>query len=125
MVDKDGCNSSLRAIRVLRVSLVDDLEGRVDSLIEILLNQDVFTRNDREEVLCQSGPRARVRKVLDILECKGEEAAKTFFSIITHHEQEVQQTHSKESNTHQSKGRRFNPSRCHCYIEDYYQKALS
>ncbi|KAM7377423.1 hypothetical protein PAMA_013959 [Pampus argenteus] len=104
MVEKDGCYSSLTAIRVLRVSLVDELEGRIDSLVEILVNGEVFSRDDREEVLCQLGPRARVRKVLDILECKGEEAVGTFLSIKTHHQQEAHQKHSKESSTdhHQS-----------------------
>uniref|UniRef100_A0A8D3AHN6 NACHT domain-containing protein n=1 Tax=Scophthalmus maximus TaxID=52904 RepID=A0A8D3AHN6_SCOMX len=80
------CRDSTRySIRVLRVSLVDELEGRIDSLLEILVSREVFTRDDREDVLCQLGPRSRVRKVLDILECK--EA----------------QTHSKEVNTHEKK----------------------
>ncbi|MEQ2228818.1 hypothetical protein ILYODFUR_012618 [Ilyodon furcidens] len=84
MVEKDACHSCLTAVRVLRVSLVDELEGQVDSLLEVLVCQEAFTRDDREEVLCQPGPRARVRKVLDILECKGEEAAKVFFSVRSH-----------------------------------------
>ncbi|XP_040886704.1 NLR family CARD domain-containing protein 3-like [Toxotes jaculatrix] len=100
MVEKDGCNSCLTAIRVLRVSLVDELEGRIDSLTEILVSREVFTRDDREDVLCQLGPRARVRKVLDILQCKGEEAAKIFLSISSHHQQETQ-AQSKEVNTEQ------------------------
>uniref|UniRef100_A0AAZ1XPF0 NACHT domain-containing protein n=1 Tax=Oreochromis aureus TaxID=47969 RepID=A0AAZ1XPF0_OREAU len=62
--------SDRQAVRVLRVSLVDELEGQVDSLVEFLVCREVFTRDDREEVLCQLGPRMRVRKVLDILECK-------------------------------------------------------
>ncbi|XP_070785970.1 NLR family CARD domain-containing protein 3-like [Enoplosus armatus] len=107
MVEKDGCNSCLTAIRVLRVSLVDELEGQIDSLLEILVSQEVFTRDDREEVLCQLGPRARVRKVLDVLECKGEEAAKIFLSISSHHRQEAQ-THSKEGNTDQPQSVEFN-----------------
>ncbi|XP_018546188.1 NLR family CARD domain-containing protein 3 [Lates calcarifer] len=107
MVEKDGCNSCLISIRVLRVSLVDELEGRIDSLLEILVSREVFTRDDREEVLCQLGPRARVRKVLDILECKGEEAAKIFLSISSHHQQEAQ-THSKEVNTDQPQSIEYN-----------------
>lgn len=109
MVEKDGCNSSLTAIRVLRVSLVDELEGWIDSLLEILVSREVFSRDDREEVLCQLGPRARVRKVLDILECKGEEAAKTFLFISTHYQQGLHQTHSKESrrDQHHSIGMQF------------------
>ncbi|KAF3836977.1 hypothetical protein F7725_004441 [Dissostichus mawsoni] len=82
MVERDGCNSSLKALRVLRVSLVDELEGRIDSLLEILVSREVFTRDDREEVLCHLGPRARVREVLDILECKGNEAAEIFFQLV-------------------------------------------
>ncbi|XP_047464421.1 NACHT, LRR and PYD domains-containing protein 3-like isoform X2 [Mugil cephalus] len=70
MVEKDLCNSCLIAVRVLRVSLVDELEGQIESLVDVLVSREVFTRDDREEVLCQPGPRARVRKVLDIVECK-------------------------------------------------------
>uniref|UniRef100_A0A3P9HS71 CARD domain-containing protein n=1 Tax=Oryzias latipes TaxID=8090 RepID=A0A3P9HS71_ORYLA len=62
-------------IRRLRVSLVDELEEQIDSLLEVLVTQEVFTRDDREDVLGHPGSRGRVRKVLDILECKGEEAA--------------------------------------------------
>lgn len=98
MVETDCCNFSLTAIRVLRVSLVDELEGQIDALVEILVSREVFTRDDREEVFCQMGPRARVRKVLDILDCKGEEAAKIFLSIASHHHEEAQ-TYSKEGNT--------------------------
>ncbi|XP_028419482.1 NLR family CARD domain-containing protein 3-like [Perca flavescens] len=100
MVEKDGCYSCLAALRVLRVSLVDELEGRINSLLEILVNQEVFTRDDREEVLCQLGPRARVRNVLDILACKGEEAAEIFLSIRSHHQQEAQKQ-SEEGHTDQ------------------------
>ncbi|XP_068611769.1 protein NLRC3-like [Brachionichthys hirsutus] len=84
MVENAGSSSCLTAIRVLRVSLLDELEGSIDSLLDALTQEEVFTRDDREEALCLLGPRARVRKVLDILECKGEEAAKTFFSICNH-----------------------------------------
>lgn len=100
MVEKDGCYSCLAALRVLRVSLVDELEGQIDSLLEILVSQEVFTRDDREEVLCQLGPRARVRNVLDILACKGEEAAEIFLSIRSHHQQEAQKP-SEEGHTDQ------------------------
>ncbi|KAM9335865.1 NACHT, LRR and PYD domains-containing protein 3-like [Symphorus nematophorus] len=101
MVEKDDCNSCLTAIRVLRVSLVDELEGRIDSLLEALVSRELFTRDDREEVLCQLGPRARVRKVLDILECKGEEAAKTFLSVSSCHHQEEGNTDQHQSVEHQ------------------------
>lgn len=97
-METDGCNSCLTTIRVLRVSLVDELEGRIDSLLEILVSREVFTRDDREEVLCQLGPRARVRKVLDILGCKGEEAAKVFLSVCSDRQQD---SHSREVNTDQ------------------------
>ncbi|KAM4714148.1 NACHT, LRR and PYD domains-containing protein 12-like [Anableps anableps] len=86
MVEIDACHSCLTAVRVLRVSLVDELEGRIDSVLEDLVGQEAFTRDDREEVLCQPGPRARVRKVLDIVECKGEEAAKVFLSVRSHYQ---------------------------------------
>ncbi|KAM6894350.1 NACHT, LRR and PYD domains-containing protein 3-like [Lycodopsis pacificus] len=106
MVENDGCHSCLTALGALRVSLVDELEGRIDSLLEILVCREVFTRDDREEVLCQLGPRARVRKVLDILTCKGEEAAKVFLSISSH--QQEAQTHSHEGNTDQPQSVEYN-----------------
>ncbi|XP_036968485.1 protein NLRC3-like [Acanthopagrus latus] len=104
MVEKDCCNSCLTAIRVLRASLVDELEGRIDSLLEILVSREVFTRDDREEVLCQLGPRARVRQVLDILECKGEEAAQTFLSVSS---QQETQTHSERGGEDQSQFKEY------------------
>ncbi|KAF7669029.1 hypothetical protein LDENG_00263980 [Lucifuga dentata] len=107
MVEVDGCNSCLKAIRVLRVSLVDELESWIDSLLESMVNAEVFTRDDHEDVLCHLGPRARVRKLLDILECKGEEAAETFISIRSHHQQETQ-THSKENNIDQPQSTEYN-----------------
>ncbi|XP_048826494.1 la-related protein 7 isoform X1 [Brienomyrus brachyistius] len=69
---------SLRVLRQCRVVLVDQLEEHIGSLLEQLLLRDVFTRDDREEVLCEGGPRAQVRKTLDIVDCKGEEAAAEF-----------------------------------------------
>ncbi|XP_062240303.1 protein NLRC3-like [Platichthys flesus] len=98
MVETDACNSCLTTIRVMRVSLVDELEGKIDSLLEVLVSREVFTRDDREEVLCQPGPRSRVRTVLDILGCKGEEAARVFLAISSHSQEEAQR-HSKELNT--------------------------
>ncbi|KAM8897845.1 NACHT, LRR and PYD domains-containing protein 3-like isoform 3-T3 [Spinachia spinachia] len=96
MVEKVGCYSCLTALGLLRVSLIDQLEGRIDSLLEILVCREVFTRDDREEVLCKSGPRARVRTVLDIVTCKGEEAAKVFLSI-SRHQQETQERRTELS----------------------------
>lgn len=110
MVERNGCTSCLTTIRVLRVSLIDELEGGIDSLLDILVCREVFTRDDREEVLSRSGPRARVRKVLDILECKGEEAAEIFLSVSSRHQQAAQ-TNSKEGSTDQllSVGMNSNP----------------
>lgn len=72
--------SSLAAVRTLRPSLVDELEGRIDCLLDVLLERQLLNRDDREEVLGVPGPRARVRKLLDIVECKGEEAAEVLLS---------------------------------------------
>ncbi|KAJ8262091.1 hypothetical protein GJAV_G00162070 [Gymnothorax javanicus] len=77
-VQEGTCRKSLQE---LRACLVDQLEAHIGSLIEQLFLQEVFSRDDREVVLCHPGPRARVRKVLDILDCKGEEAASAFFSL--------------------------------------------
>ncbi|XP_069026459.1 NACHT, LRR and PYD domains-containing protein 3-like [Embiotoca jacksoni] len=102
MVEKDVCNSCLTAVRALRVSLVDELEGQIDSLLDVLVTREVFTRDDREDAACQPGPRARVRKVLDILECKGEEAAGIFLSVRS-----LQRQHPKEGNTDQLQSKEY------------------
>ncbi|XP_008292476.1 protein NLRC3-like [Stegastes partitus] len=102
MVETDFCNPCLTAVRVLRVSLVDELEGHIDSLLEVLVSRGAFSRDDREVVLCQLGPRARVRTVLDIVECKGEEAAEIFLSARNHRQ------NSKEGNADQPQFKEYN-----------------
>ncbi|XP_072315379.1 NACHT, LRR and PYD domains-containing protein 3-like [Eucyclogobius newberryi] len=87
--------SCLKAIQVLRVSLVDQLEGHIELLLENLVNHGVFSRDDREQVLCHLGPRARVRQVLDIVQCKGEEAAKVLFSVSSSFHLEPQSRQDK------------------------------
>lgn len=96
-------HSGLTTIRVQRVSLVDELEGRIDFLLDVLVDRELFTRDDREEVSCLPGPRARVRRVLDILECKGEEAAVVFLSV-TSHLQEGQSRFKENGDQTQSEG---------------------
>lgn len=68
------------SIRTLRPVLVEQLEGRVEPLLDVLVEQELLNRDDREEVLSLPGPRARVRKLLDVVECKGEEAAKVLLN---------------------------------------------
>ncbi|KAK0139886.1 NLR family CARD domain-containing protein 3 [Merluccius polli] len=75
----EAAESCLRTIRVKRVSLVDELEERIDDLLDGLLSREVFNRDDREEV-----------QVLDLLEFKGEEAAGIFLCLVTHVEPETQ-----------------------------------
>lgn len=71
----------LQSLRDRRVTLVDKLEFHIDSLIDVLVTKKVLTRDDREEIQYEKGPRGKVRKVLDILEGKGEEAARIFISV--------------------------------------------
>ncbi|XP_030635060.1 protein NLRC3-like [Chanos chanos] len=73
----------LQSLRKQRVSLVDSLEGHIEVLLDFLLMECVFTRDDQEEILYEKGPRGKVRKVLDILDSKGEEAAKIFLSATS------------------------------------------
>lgn len=101
MVEEHSCGSCLTSVRVLRVSLVDELEERILSLLDALVEHELFTRDDREEVLCLPGPRARTRKVLDIVECKGEEAAKIFLSLRS---QQKIPTQAGTRDQHQSVG---------------------
>lgn len=74
----------LQSLRECRISLVDKLEFHIDSLIDALIQNEVFTRDDQEEIQYEKGPRGKVRKVLDILEGKGEEAARIFISASKH-----------------------------------------
>ena len=53
---KDVARSCLSLIRLKRVFLVDTLEERIDALLDVLLSREVFNRDDRDDVLCQSGP---------------------------------------------------------------------
>ncbi|XP_076828016.1 NACHT, LRR and PYD domains-containing protein 3-like [Brachyhypopomus gauderio] len=76
--------SCLQTLKELRVSLVDKLEWHIDSLVDLLIAKEVFSRDDREEVLHEKGPRGKIRKVLDILDCKGEDAARVFVSACSH-----------------------------------------
>ncbi|KAG9345512.1 hypothetical protein JZ751_008656 [Albula glossodonta] len=91
-----------RSLRELREHLVDLLEEHITSLIEQLVFREVFTRDDREDVLCALGPRARIRKVLDILDCKGEEAANTFLSLCN------QLQRAGNQPTHQAQSANYN-----------------
>lgn len=74
----------LQSLRDCRVSLVDKLEFHIDTLTDVLISKDIFTRDDQEEIQYEKGPRGKVRKVLDILEGKGEEAARIFLSVSCH-----------------------------------------
>lgn len=84
MTPAEASEPCLQSLRDRRVSLVDKLEFHIDSLIDVLFAKKVFTRDDREEIQYEKGPRGKVRKVLDILEGKGEEAAKIFISTSSH-----------------------------------------
>lgn len=85
----------LQSLRDRRVSLVDKLEFHVDSLIDVLIAKKVLTRDDREEIQYEKGPRGKVRKVLDILEGKGEEAARIFISASSHLEESTIKAENK------------------------------
>uniref|UniRef100_A0A8C9SC58 NACHT, LRR and PYD domains-containing protein 3-like n=1 Tax=Scleropages formosus TaxID=113540 RepID=A0A8C9SC58_SCLFO len=103
---------ALRELRVRRVALVDQLEDHIGSLLEQLLLKRVFTRDDCEEVVYERGPRARVRKTLDILSCKGEEVALEFLLMCSHlqetrREDGVQSVNQTQSAGKESKKIRF------------------
>ncbi|XP_026865744.2 NLR family CARD domain-containing protein 3-like [Electrophorus electricus] len=84
MAQTTTSKSCLQTLRNIRVFLVDKLEWHIDSVVDLLITKDVFSRDDREDVLFEKGPRGKVRKVLDILDCKGEEAAKVFVSACSY-----------------------------------------
>ncbi|KAM8939418.1 NACHT, LRR and PYD domains-containing protein 3-like [Pelodytes ibericus] len=75
---------SLLFLQTHRVGLVDELEDVIDCIAEQGLQEKLLSRDDYEDVVYEPGPRKKVRKLLDIIGCLGEENASLFCAIFIH-----------------------------------------
>ncbi|XP_069486802.1 NACHT, LRR and PYD domains-containing protein 3-like [Ambystoma mexicanum] len=73
--------SSALFLKRHRERLIDELEGSMDCILGKLLQRDLLTRDDCEDVAYERGPRKQVRKLLDIIDLRGEELAVSFCSL--------------------------------------------
>lgn len=79
--------ASIKLLKENRVTLVDELEDHIELILEEMVQRKEFTRDDCEVVKCESGPRMKVRKALDIVYCKGEDAANMFMFLYSQFKQ--------------------------------------
>ncbi|XP_033891289.3 NACHT, LRR and PYD domains-containing protein 3-like isoform X1 [Acipenser ruthenus] len=79
--------ASVKLLKDNRVTLVDELEDHIELILEEMVQRKEFTRDDCEVVKCESGPRMKVRKALDIVYCKGEDAANMFMFLYSQFKQ--------------------------------------
>lgn len=80
--DKRG--SSLLFLQEHRVELVDELEEYIDSILDQARQKYLLTKDDFEEITYGAGPRNKVRRLLDLIYCLGEENASVFCNLFIH-----------------------------------------
>ncbi|XP_077332758.1 NACHT, LRR and PYD domains-containing protein 3-like isoform X3 [Lithobates pipiens] len=74
--------SSLLFLQKHRVELVEELEDCIDSILDQARQKHLLTKDDFEEVTHGAGPRKQVRRLLDIIDCLGEENASVFCDLF-------------------------------------------
>lgn len=74
--------SSLLFLQKHRVELVEELEDCIDSILDQARQKKLLTKDDFEEVTHGAGPRKQVRRLLDIIDCLGEENASVFCDLF-------------------------------------------
>ncbi|KAJ1206268.1 hypothetical protein NDU88_001677 [Pleurodeles waltl] len=98
--------SSRVFLRRHRERLIDELEASVDCILDKLLQGQLITRDDHEDVAYERGPRKQVRRLLDVIDLRGEMLASVFCSIclqIKSKKPEKKQTIVQRSSTEYSK----------------------
>ncbi|XP_078533601.1 NACHT, LRR and PYD domains-containing protein 12-like [Lissotriton helveticus] len=138
----DGMSSRVFLMRH-RERLIDELEASVDCILDKLLQGELITRDDHEDVAYERGPRKQVRRLLDIIDLRGEALASVFCSVclqIKSKRPKKKQTIVQRSSTEYSKAaarhkqvlRRRNDSLNHyntrhgekTYLDDYFVNLL-
>ncbi|XP_018414478.1 PREDICTED: protein NLRC3-like [Nanorana parkeri] len=70
------------ANRIHRFELVEELEEYIDTILDQARQKDLLTKDDLEDVAFGAGPRNRVRRLLDLIDCLGEENASVFCNLF-------------------------------------------
>ncbi|CAH2301248.1 NACHT, LRR and PYD domains-containing 3-like [Pelobates cultripes] len=94
------CNSesSLSFIQTHRVNLIDELADYIDFIVDRGLEEHLLSKDDYEDITYERGPRKKVRKLLDIIDCLGEENASFFCSVFI----QIKSANLTKQNTKQS-----------------------
>uniref|UniRef100_A0A8C5PRT6 Uncharacterized protein n=1 Tax=Leptobrachium leishanense TaxID=445787 RepID=A0A8C5PRT6_9ANUR len=79
---QSGGESTLSFLQTHRVSLINELEDCIDSIIDRGLEENLLSRDDHEDIAYENGPRKKVRKLLDIINCLGEQNASLFCALF-------------------------------------------
>ncbi|OCT99940.1 NLR family CARD domain-containing protein 3 [Xenopus laevis] len=77
--------SPLSFLKTQRGNLVDELEAYIDGIVQQALRETLISKDDYEDVVYERGPRKQVRKLLDIIDCLGEESAARFCYLFIQH----------------------------------------
>ncbi|XP_072261741.1 NACHT, LRR and PYD domains-containing protein 3-like isoform X2 [Pyxicephalus adspersus] len=73
---------SLLFLQTYRVQLVEELEEYIDLILDQARQKNLLTKDDFEEVTYAAGPRKQVRRLLDLIDCLGEDNASVFCEIF-------------------------------------------
>nr|XP_033812812.1 NACHT, LRR and PYD domains-containing protein 3-like [Geotrypetes seraphini] len=74
-------SSSIMFLKRNREKLIDELADDVNCILDQLLQKELITKDDYEDAAYERGPRKQVRRLLDIIDCLGEELASIFCSV--------------------------------------------
>ncbi|KAG8454152.1 hypothetical protein GDO86_000699 [Hymenochirus boettgeri] len=74
--------SPLSFLKKERGRLVDELEDYINLIVQQALLKQFISKDDYEDIVYERGPRKQVRKLLDIIDCLGDENAALFCSLF-------------------------------------------
>ncbi|XP_030046611.1 NACHT, LRR and PYD domains-containing protein 3 [Microcaecilia unicolor] len=74
-------SSSIMFLKRNREKLIDELADYIDCILDRFLQKELITKDDYEDAAYERGPRKQVRRLLDIIDCRGEELASIFCSF--------------------------------------------
>ncbi|KAM4807730.1 NACHT, LRR and PYD domains-containing protein 3-like [Rhinophrynus dorsalis] len=90
--------SPLLFLQTQRGRLVDELEDCIDCIVQQALQKHLISKDDYEDITYERGPRKQVRKLLDVIDCLGEESASNFCTLFI----QVKSTKSKQETVKQT-----------------------
>ncbi|XP_063774401.1 NLR family CARD domain-containing protein 3-like isoform X1 [Pseudophryne corroboree] len=74
--------SSCMFLQTYRIQLINELEYYIDSILDNAIKKQLLSKDDYEDVAYERGPRKQVRKLLDLIDCLGEENASIFCELF-------------------------------------------